>query len=416
MISFANLANSELVIKIDKSTVSSIPIIIHMVGDTEDFSSSAIKNIIKSDLYGSGYFKILDEKNIENDLKNLSTQYSLWKFAGANYVFKGSITKDNTSSKITFDLYDISKKTKISSYKIPLKNNHNVRKVSHTISNVLFELITGIEGVFDTKIAYISSEDLLTRERYKLYVADIDGFNPVAIFTSNRQLMSPAWSPDNKHIAYVSFENRRPQIFIQTLSTGKRKKLFGGKVSSSAPAWSPDGKKLAYTTAVKGNLEIFIYDLDSGSSTRFTNSIGIDTEADWHPNGKQIIFTSDRSGKPNIYIKSVNNKKKAKRLTFKGNYSADANISNDHNYITYVNNLGNGYQIAVMDIKRKYTHTISRGVLDEAPSFAPNGKMILYATKKKKKGILVATSSDGRIRKEIQIVGEDVREPVWSNK
>ena len=171
---------------------------------------------------------------------------------------------------------------------------------------------------------------------------------------------------------------------------------------------------MAYTSSVNGNLEIFIYDLIKKTSKRITNSIGIDTEAEWHPNSSKLFFTSDRSGKPHIYIKSIANGI-AKRVTFDGVYNADSNISSDGKYISLVHNSGNGHKIALFSLEDKYLNVISNGRLDEAPSFAPNNKMILFASKKIHKGILVATSNDGRIRKEIELEGEDVREPIWSN-
>ncbi len=226
--------------------------------------------------------------------------------------------------------------------------------------------------------------------------------------------MSPTWSPDNNKIAYVSFENNRPEIFIQTLSTGEREKLIDNNISNSAPAWSPNGQLIAFTSSVKGNLEIFTYNLIEKKVKRVTNSIGIDTEPEWHPSGKKIFFTSDRSGRPHIYSKSIRFGK-AKRLTFDGTYNADSNISSDGKYLSVVHNGGNGHKIAIYSLKENYLKVISTGRLDEAPSFAPNNKMILFASKKQNKGILVATSNDGRIRKEIELPGEDVREPIWSH-
>ena len=171
---------------------------------------------------------------------------------------------------------------------------------------------------------------------------------------------------------------------------------------------------MAYTSSIKGNLEIFIYNFSTKSTNRITNSIGIDTEAEWHPNGKTIFFTSDRSGRPHIYKQSIK-KNKASRVTFEGSYNADANISSDGKYLSLVHNGGNGHKIAVFSLEDKYLKIISNGRLDEAPSFAPNNKMILFASKKIHKGILVATSNDGRIRQEIELTGENVREPIWSH-
>ena len=405
---------SELTIKIDRAEIGALPIMIHINQDSKNYPAKEFKDIIENDLYSSGYFNVLDSLKVKNTIKNKSTQYALWNLAGANYFLKADIYSKEGKDFIKFELHNVIKKNITVSYKINLNEKSNIRKISHTISNVIFEDITGIKGIFDTKIAYISTEKLEKRKIYKLHVADIDGFNSVAIYKSSKQLMSPTWSPKNDKIAYVSFENNRPQIFIQTLSTGERINLLGGNKSSSAPAWSPNEKFMAYTSSVNGNLEIFIYDFSEKSISRFTNSIGIDTEAEWGPKSKKIYFTSDRSGKPHIYSKPLR-RGNPKRLTFEGSYNADANISSDGKFLSIVHNGGNGHKIAIYSLDDKYLKVISKGRLDEAPSFSPNNKMVLFASKKQNKGILVATSNDGRIRKEIELVGEDVREPIWSH-
>ena len=405
---------SELTIKIDRAEIGALPIMVHINQDSKNYPAKEFKDIIENDLYGSGYFNVLDSLKVKNTIKNKSTQYALWNLAGANYFLKADIYSKEDKDFIKFELHNVIKKNITVSYKINLNEKSNIRKISHTISNVIFEEITGIKGIFDTKIAYISTEKLEKRKIYKLHVADIDGHNSVAIYKSSKQLMSPTWSPKNDKIAYVSFENNRPQIFIQTLSTGDRIKLIDGNKSSSAPAWSPNEKFMAYTSSVNGNLEIFIYNFSEKSISRFTNSIGIDTEAEWGPKSKKIYFTSDRSGKPHIYSKPLR-RGNSKRLTFEGSYNADANISSDGKFLSIVHNGGNGHKIAIYSLDDKYLKVISKGRLDEAPSFAPNNKMVLFASKKQNKGILVATSNDGRIRKEIELVGEDVREPIWSH-
>ena len=405
---------SELTIKIDRAEIGALPIMIHINNNSNGYSSKEFQGIIENDLYSSGYFNILNSSNVKNNVISKETQYALWALAGTNFFLKADIYKDGDKDFIRFDLHNVIKKNIVVSYKISLNINSNIRKISHTISNVIFEEITGIKGIFDTKIAYISTENSNNRKIYKLHVADIDGYNSVAIYKSSKQLMSPTWSPKNNKIAYVSFENNRPQIFIQTLSTGERVQLLGVKKSSSAPAWSPDEKYMAYTASVNGNLEVFLYDFINKSTRRFTNSIGIDTEAEWGPNSEKIFFTSDRSGRPHIYSKLLISGK-TNRLTFEGTYNADANISSDGKYLSLVHNGGNGHKIAIYSLSDKYLKIISKGGLDEAPSFAPNNKMILFASKKLNKGILVATSNDGRIRKEIELIGEDVREPIWSH-
>ena len=405
---------AELVIKIDKAEIGALPMMVHVDGLSKKYSPDIFENIIENDLLSSGYFNILDSKNVKNTLSNLKTQYALWALSGSNYFLKASIFTENENELIKFTLHNVIKKEIMVSYKINLDKNNNIRKVSHKISNVIFESITGIEGIFDTKIAYISTEKSKERNIYKLHVADVDGFNSVTIYKSSKQLMSPTWSPKNNKIAYVSFENHRPEIFIQTLATGERVKLINGNFSSSAPAWSPNEKFMAYTSSVNGNLEIFIHNFLTRDNRRITNSLGIDTESEWGLKSEKIFFTSDRNGNPHIYSKFINNGK-ARRITYEGTYNADANLSSDGKYLSLVHNNGSGHKIAIYSINDKFLKVISRGRLDEAPSFAPNGKMVLFASKKLHKGILVAASNDGRIRKEIELIGENVREPIWSH-
>jgi len=405
---------AELVIKIDKAEIGALPMMVHVDGLSKKYSPDIFENIIENDLLSSGYFNILDSKNVKNTLSNLKTQYALWALSGSNYFLKASIFTENENELIKFTLHNVIKKEIMVSYKINLDKNNNIRKVSHKISNVIFESITGIEGIFDTKIAYISTEKSKERNIYKLHVADVDGFNSVTIYKSSKQLMSPTWSPKNNKIAYVSFENHRPEIFIQTLATGERVKLINGNFSSSAPAWSPNEKFMAYTSSVNGNLEIFIHNFLTRDNRRITNSLGIDTESEWGLKSEKIFFTSDRNGNPHIYSKFINNGK-ARRITYEGTYNADANLSSDGKYLSLVHNNGSGHKIAIYSINDKFLKVISRGRLDEAPSFAPNGKMVLFASQKLNKGILVAASNDGRIRKEIELIGENVREPIWSH-
>jgi len=405
---------AELIIKIDKAEIGALPMMVHVDGSSERYPSGIFESIVENDLIGSGYFNILDSKNVKSSLSNLKTQYALWALSGSNYFLKASVFTENRNEFIKFTLHNVIKKETMVSYKINLDKNNNIRKVSHKISNVIFESITGIEGIFDTKIAYISTEKSKERNIYKLHVADVDGFNSVTIYKSSKQLMSPTWSPKNNKIAYVSFENHRPEIFIQTLATGERVKLINGNFSSSAPAWSPNEKFMAYTSSVNGNLEIFIHNFLTRDNRRITNSLGIDTESEWGLKSEKIFFTSDRNGNPHIYSKFINNGK-ARRITYEGTYNADANLSSDGKYLSLVHNNGSGHKIAIYSINDKFLKVISRGRLDEAPSFAPNGKMVLFASQKLNKGILVAASNDGRIRKEIELIGENVREPIWSH-
>lgn len=407
-------AHAVLEIEITQGIEGALPIAVAVFAGDTYASPEAVENIVRNDLGSSGFFDVLDKQRFPQLVVNPSQlNFKAWRDTGVESLLLGKITRAGEQYRIEFQLIDLIRKKRLLGNVIPATAK-DVRKVGHKISDLVFESLTGIRGAFSTRVAYVSTINKGTaNQKYVLQIADTDGHNARTIFSSAKQILSPAWSPDGSRLAYVSFETGNSAIFVQDIIQGTRAKVSAKSGINSAPAWSPDGRRLALTLSAGGSPDIYILDLAAKNLQRLTSGPSIDTEPSWMPDGKSLLFTSDRSGGAQIYHVSANGGK-AQRLTFDGKYNAAADVSPDGRYMTLVNNSGNGFRVAVMDMQSKAMRVISNGNLDEAPSFAPNGSMIMYATADQGRGVLAAVSADGRVKQKLRLTEGDVREPSWS--
>ena len=406
--------NAALTIEVTQGVEGALPIAV-VPFDTSRLETELpadVAEIVANDLNRSGIFKTMVRQNLPAQ-PHYSTQvlYPRWRTAGQEYLVVGRIfQKSSGQYEIQFQLLDVLKQKQLVGYSLPVKKR-NLRSSAHEISDLIYEKITGTRGAFNTRIAYVRSQKDQAR-KYILQVADTDGFNAQTILESDQPLMSPSWSPTGQSLAYVSFENNRPEVFVQHLASAKRSKISGFEGINGAPSWSPNGKMLALVLSKDGNPDIYTLNTTTKRLTRLTRNRAIDTEPVWSNKGRSIIFTSDRSGTPQLYEVTATGGK-PKRITFEGSYNSAASISPDGKYITMVHGERGRFKIAQLELETGNLTVLTDGALDESPSFSPNGKMVLYASMRGDNGVLFAVSVDGRSKHKLSDQTGDLREPVW---
>lgn len=410
-----------LTIDITQGVEGALPIaIVPFVWEGQKALPEDITAVVRSDLQRSGRFApVANEDLVDRPTVGSQINFQTWRVLNVDNLVVGKISllKDG-KYQVQFQLFDIYKATQLAGYSIK-SSAKGLRRTAHRISDIIYEKLMGIRGAFDTHIAYVTvTEKGEARTKlYKLAIADSDGHNERIIYSSIHPVLSPSWSPDGRNIAYVAYQRGRPELYIQNVYTRRAKRVSSYQGLNNAPAWSPDGEKLAMTLSKDGNPEIYIMDVKTGKLTRITRNYAIDTEPAWFPNGKSLVFTSDRGGGPQLYQVDIGFRGasgKVKRLTYEGSYNARASISPDGKKIAMVHRLEGNFHIAVLDLKTEHFTVLTDTKLDESPSFAPNGSMIIYATEYNDKGVLSAVSVDGRSKQRLSLQQGDVREPVWS--
>ena len=413
-------AEAQIVIEVTRGVARPVPVAVVPFGwEGPGFAAPFdVAALVSADLAQSGRFApIAVEDMVSRPTQPAEVGFQDWLIVDVDYLVIGQLLANPDGSQtVVFQLFNVLQGEQIVGYRLTTGSNaDDLRVAGHRVADMIFEELTGIRGVFGTQIAYVNEQRMGSERRFSLIVSDADGANPQVVAQQAEPLMSPAWSPDGRKLAYVSFEGSQASIYVQTLRTGIRDRVSAREGVNNAPVFSPDGRMLALTLSRdEGNLDIYMLDLATQVLTRLTRHSAIDTEAVWAPDGESIYFTSDRAGGPQIYNVEARAGGRVQRITYEGSYNARPRVSPDGDQLAVVHEDRGNYRIALIDPDTGLTQVLSNGSLDESPSFAPNGALIIYATQEGGRGVLASVSTDGRIRQQIASVAGQVREPVWS--
>lgn len=402
---FSTLVHAQLRIEIAGVGANQVPIAIAAFAD-EGMAPQQVSAIIKNDLARSGYFRVIDTgiPMSETTAVNLAD----WRAQGAEALVVGSVQRlADGRFDVRYRLMDTVKSVNLSGF-AQVAAPDRLRVAGHQIADDIHEKLLGVRGAFATRIAYVTK----VGAEYRLEIADADGEGTQMALRSNEPIMSPSWAPDGRRIAYVSFENKKPVVYVQDLTSRQRTAVANYRGSNSAPGWSPDGKRLAVALSRDGNTQVYLVNADGSGLRRLTNSPGIETEPQFSPDGKFIYFTSDRSGGPQIYRMTIDGTE-PQRMTFNGSYNISPRVSPDGRTLAYVSRRDGRFQLHALDLASGQELRLSEGPNDESPSFAPNGRYLMYATESARRGTLAAVSSDGRVRYRLTTQAGDVRESTW---
>jgi len=406
-------AQATLDLEVTQGVKAATPIVVLPFSQNPNTDSPS--HVIHSDLASSGRFKVWQEQGQakhKQDIKQI--QWSYWQNKKQNNLVYGQIKSiGDDKIQVSYQLWNVYDKELLleKSYQ---GSKHHLRRLGHRISDDIFHKLTGKQGIFSTYIAYEQvKRKSNAKNHFKLMIADFDGHNPKTVFESNEPIMSPAWSPDGKQLAYVSFETGRPGIYVQNIKTGKRKKVASFPGIDSAPAWAPDGNRLAMVFSKTGNPDLYVLNFETFQLKRVTDEWSIDTEPTWTPDGHKLLFTSNRGGSPQIYQIDLQSEK-VKRLTYEGRYNTSPSLGPNGQKMALLHYADGTYNIAVQNLVTEQLTQLTHGHDVDSPSMAPNGEMIVYGTRHGNREVLGIVSVDGEVHLRLPAQEGDVEEPAWS--
>lgn len=401
----ATLAHAQLRVEIAGVGANQIPIAIAGFAD-ETIAPQQVTAIIKADLARSGFFRIIDTGNAMSETTPVN--FGEWKSKGADALVVGSVQRlADGRFDVRYRLMDTLKSVNLSGFG-QVAGPDRLRVAAHKIADDIYEKLIGVRGAFATRIAYVTKAG----NEYRLEIADSDGEGTQVALRSHEPIISPAWSPDGTKVAYVSFEQKKPVVYVQDLTSRQRTIVANYRGSNSAPSWSPDGGKLALALSRNGYTQVYVVNADGSGLRQLTNTNGIETEPQFSADGQHIYFTSDRSGGPQIYRMSTNGGE-AQRITFGGSYNISPRVAPDGKSLAFISRREGRFQLYVLDLASGQELRLSDTTKDESPSFSPNGKYIMYATESGRRGSLAVVSVDGRVKQRLTTQAGDIREPTW---
>ncbi len=402
-------AFAQLNIEISGVGANQIPIALQPMAGTGAHRMDILR-VVASDLSRTGDFRMIDAPAEATAEEVTHPDFSAWRAKQASVLATGALNRlADGRWEVRFYLYDVVQGAVLDEW-VAASSEQNLRMLAHRIADRIYDKLTGLGGLFCSRLAYVVQH---SPESYELIVADSDGANPAPALRSREPIISPAWSPDGRHLAYVSFEARKPVVYVHTVATGRRRVVANFRGNNSAPAFSPDGEHLAVALSRDGYTQIFMIKTDGSGVNRFSRSLAIDTEPVFSPDGKWLYFVSDRGGTPQIYRQALEGGAQAERVTFGSDYAVSPAINPAGTHMSYITRIDGRFRVAMMELATGREAILTGNDFDESPSFSPNGRMIVFASERNRKGVLGTVSIDGSVSAWLSAASGDIREPTW---